>query len=103
MSIQKSFLSRLFSRKQKQAAWPWNQPSADGLYRLESKPVDKPKHRPCHYIPTDESPWVVIIWRNKKWQFFCTSGTREGARNIAKSHRDFGEPAKVVRAMIPTR
>ena len=93
---QKSFLTRWFSRKPKRAFIPLK------IAPL-TLPFIKPAHKPCFYIPTEESPWAVIVWNKGKWEFESTRHTRAKARNLANLLSKAGQPARVVRAMIPTR
>lgn len=106
MSTQKSFFARLFSRKPKQAVLPiafgHMGPPLDHVRIQPNKLAETPRKR-VPYIPTNESPWSVIVWRGKRWQFYGFRTTRDQARNLAGSLSRSGEPARVVRAIIPTR
>jgi len=55
------------------------------------------------YIPTDESPWSVIIYSGGKWKYDTTWPTRRNARIYARNHHGCGIKTRVVRAIIPTR
>ena len=111
MSTKKSIIARIIaacSRKQIVVSvpikitspLPWPDPV---IHPLPFFPSDKPKHKPCFYIDTKESPWAVIVWIGGKWTFEATRPKRESARNLRDYWREKGYPAKVVRAMIPTR
>lgn len=106
MTTQKSFFTRLFSRKPKQAVLPLKPVAPinpDALVWENPPEVKEATRKRVPYIPTNESPWAVIVWRGNRWQFYDTRSTRDQARNLAGSLSRAGEPARVVRAIIPTR
>lgn len=70
------------------------------LFEYEKLPTPNAR---CAYIPTDESPWGVIVWQGGKWAFHSTRSTRNMARLHAGSICRAGFPAKVVRLIVPTR
>lgn len=64
-----------------------------------------------HFIPTERSPWAVIVWLPvlKRWDFWQCFKTRGEARAWTRQRKadnarvGFIQKLRVVRAWIPTR
>lgn len=64
------------------------------------------KRVPSYYIPTEESPWIIISHENGKWviALYYIWKTRAGARTQARAYSAaYNVRTRVVRAIVPTR
>jgi len=120
MSTQKSFLTRLFSRKPKQAALPlteekliksdfgtWTEWSDSPVVVAQTEAIAS-KHSPrkrVAYIPTNESPWVFIYRAHGAWRigvYYLYSSRAEARKDAAIYSKHHHVRTRVVRAIIPT-
>jgi len=108
MNIQKHLptFSRWFSRNPKQSVLPLqtadNTTTGPAYSFVLSQAKETPRKR-CAYIPESESPWVVIVYNNRRWEFNCAHITRKEARAQRSALIKFGMRSRVVRPLIPTR
>lgn len=56
-----------------------------------------------HWIPTERSPWAVIVFRDNEWRFLEVYFIRKHARDLKATMIKQGVKARVVRAWIPLR
>jgi len=112
-----------FSRKPKQAALPlkihsvepWPDPPIGTPATAKETPrmsdeahidrfiTDSEPRKRTAYIPTNESPWAIIVWYQGKWEFYAIRPTRKEGRALVKQLEYRGKPARVVRVIVPTR
>jgi len=111
MNIKKHIptFARWFASKPKQAVLPLqtadNTTTGPAYSFVLSQAKETPRKR-CAYIPTGESPWLVISKEKGKWivALYYIWGTREEARTQASAYSAaYKVQTRVVRPLIPTR
>lgn len=60
-------------------------------------------HKSTHWIPTERSPWAVIVFTNNAWKWLEVYFNRKDARDLKSMMARQGIKARVVRAWIPLR